>query len=294
MFHQLNRSFLSDSPTYGSHFHTWKDRDDVRPELAVQVEIMGRQFVYNFLKDAKHRLRPYWKFLLASETISPCAPADINPSAWEGVEDLCRRAKLSEDKIREVIKELKEQHEDQGEWDRATRRDCKANLLRFYRDRLQDDRGVRFGNANTFAQIVFSIHYASSVIESFFSKTKYIKNKHRASMTDELASATLHLQQLKVLIDAEKLQNSDTLATDFQRALNYIETNLTALREKYVDKPVVKKFENENGVLREYRGHISSLDWSRVDGEYLFHVVYDSDSDEEDMELWEVRKYVRD
>ena len=27
-----------------------------------------------------------------------------------------------------------------------------------------------------------------------------------------------------------------------------------------------------------------------VDGCFLFHVVYDSDSDEEDMELWEVKK----
>ena len=189
---------LSDSPTYGSHFEAWKQRPDVSDELTVQVEVMGRKYVYNFLTNAKYRLRPYWKFLLASETISPCAPAEIHPSAWEGVKDLCKRAKLSEAKIREVIRELKEQHEEQVEWDRAERRDYKSNLLRFYRERLKIDRGVRFGNANLFAQIVFSIHYVSSAIETYFSKTKYIKNKHRSSMTDELASATLHLQQLRV------------------------------------------------------------------------------------------------
>ena len=294
MFRQLNRTFLSASPTYGLHFHAWKERDDVSPDLVVQVEIMGRQYVHNFLTNAKFRLRPYWKFLLASETVSPCAPAVISPSAWEGVEDLCKRAKLSVDKIHKVIDELKQQHDAQREWNRADVRDCKSNLLRFYRDRLKTDRGVRFGNANVFAQIVFSIHYVSSCIETFFSKTKYIKNKHRSSMTDELASATLHLQQLKVLIDAEKLESTDSLFIDFQRAIEYLEDSLDQLRSKYVDKPIVKNFEDGDGTLREYRGHISSIDWSRIDGNYLFHVVYDSDSDEEDMELWEIQKYVRD
>ena len=229
MFRQLNRTFLSESPTYGSHFYAWKQRDDVSPELVVQVEVMGRQYVYNFLTDVKFRLRPYWKFILASETVSPCAPAEISPSAWEGVEDLCKRAKLSADRIHQVIDELKLQHDEQHEWDRADVRHCKSNLLCFYRDRLETDGGVRYGNANVFAQIVFSIHYVSSAIETFFSKTKYIKNKYRSSMTDELSSATLHLQQLKVLIDAEKLQPSDSLVIDFNRAIEYLESSLDQL-----------------------------------------------------------------
>ena len=50
-----------------------------------------------------------------------------------------------------------------------------------------------------------------------------------------------------------------------------------------MDKSVIKTFRRDgDGTLREYRGHISSIDWSRVDGNYVFHVVYDSDSDEED------------
>ena len=37
--------------------------------------------------------------------------------------------------------------------------------------------------------------------------------------------------------------------------------------------------------------HVTSLDWSREDGSYMFHVVYDSDTDEEDMGLWDVEQY---
>ena len=294
MFRQLDHSFLSDEPSYGPYFQAWKERADATPELTNQIEVMGRRYVYYFLKDTKYRLRPYWKFILASETINPCAPATIAPSAWEGVQDLCRRASLSADKTRKVIDELKQQHDEAAEWNRAKDRFCKSNLLRFYRDRLETDGGTKYGNANVFAQIVFSIYYVSSAIETYFSKTRYIKNKHRSRMSDELSSATLHLQQLRVLIHAEQLQPSDSMMIDLERAINYLESSLDNLRRKYVDKRIVKNFDEGDGTVRQYSGCISSVDWSRTDGTHLFHVVYDSDSDEEDMELWEVKKYIRD
>ena len=111
-------------------------------------------------------------------------------------------------------------------------------------------------------------------------------------MRDGLASATLHIQQLRSYIDNEKLQPSDSLVLDFQRALDHLENSLEDLRSKYLNTRVLKNFEDEDtGEVRGYSGTVTSLDWSRAEGSYMFHVVYDSDSDEEDMDLWEVEKY---
>ena len=114
-------------------------------------------------------------------------------------------------------------------------------------------------------------------------------------MRDELASATLHIQQLRSYIHHEQLQPSDSLVLDFQRALDHLENSLDDLREKYVNTRVVKNFRDDTtGEVRGFAGCVTSLDWSRDDGCFLFHVVYDSDSDEEDMELWEMKKYESD
>ena len=103
---------------------------------------------------------------------------------------------------------------------------------------------------------------------------------------------TLHIQQLRSYIDSEKLQPSDSLVLDFQRALDHLENSLEDLRVKYLNTRVVKNFKDDNtGEVRGFSGSVTSLDWSRGHGCYMFHVVYDSDSDEEDMDLWEVENY---
>lgn len=147
-------------------------------ELDEQVQLMGRQYVYQFLKDAKHRLQPYWSLLLASETINPCMPSRISPSAWEGVKDLCRRVQMDADRIVNTIKELKLQHQSAEEWCRAEVRNCQSNLLKFYHDRLTIDtaEGVQpeYPLANEFATMIFSLHYVSSSVETYFSKTRSV------------------------------------------------------------------------------------------------------------------------
>ena len=40
--------------------------------------------------------------------------------------------------------------------------------------------------------------------------------------------------------------------------------------------------------MRPYRGRCTDTFFSREDGHYLCHVGYDSDSDSEDMEQWEI------
>ena len=146
--------------------------------------------------------------------------------------------------------------------------------------------------ANIFATLIFSLQFVSACIETYFSKTRYIKNINRSRLSDELASATLHVQQLRTLYNVEHLQSSDTLVLDFQSALNHVENSLKDLQEKYMDTRIVKNFEDvDTKTVRAYTGTIDRVDWSKGDGCYLFHVVYDSDSDDEDLELWEVKKY---
>ena len=59
-----------------------------------------------------------------------------------------------------------------------------------------------------------------------------------------------------------------------------------------MDTRVVKNFEDAvTKTVRAYTGTVNGVNWSKGDGCYLFHVVYDSDSDDEDLELWEVKKY---
>ena len=122
---------------------------------------------------------------------------------------------------------------------------------------------------------------------------RYIKSVTRSRLRDVLASATLHLQQLRNYIDVENLQPTDSLVLDFQRALDHVENSLDDLRRKYLNTPILKNFQDDSiDSVRGYKGSIVSLDWSREDGCYLFHVEYDSDSDTEDMELWKVKKYI--
>ena len=43
--------------------------------------------------------------------------------------------------------------------------------------------------------------------------------------------------------------------------------------------------------VRDFKGTVTSIEFSRAEGCHLFHVEYDSDSDDEDMELWEVKQF---
>ena len=132
-------------------------------------------------------------------------------------------------------------------------------------------------------------------MESYFSKTKHAKRINRASLRDELATATLHLQQLRVLHNVEKLQTFNSLSLDLERALEYVENSITQLRERYIDVKIVKPFFDDSiQAVRDYEGHVTAVEFVRDEGHHLFHIEYDSDSDDEDMELWEVKTYVRE
>ena len=234
---------------------------------------------------------------MVMETIIPCVPmgSRVNRAAWEGVEDLVRRCMNGIDP-KQVVHQLKMQQLQAEEWSVPEVNSCTKNLLRFYHDRLKsckhNSKPTPYPLADEFARLVFSLHVASSVIETYFSKTKYIKSLHRASMRDSLSTATLHVQQLRSYMDPDVVETISTLDIDLTAALSTIEHDVERLREKYLDAEVSKNFHDE--VLRQvrpYKGRCTDVFYSRTEGQYLFHVVYDSDSDDEDYELWEIAKY---
>ena len=234
------------------------------------------------------------------EIINPCPPmgSSGNLAAWEGVEDLVRRCMKDVDP-KDVVEQLKEQQEHAEEWSVPEVNACTSNLLRYYHDRLQsykdNNKPQQYPLADEYARLIFSLHVASSVIETYFSKTKFIKSLHRASLRDALSTATLHVQQLRSYLNEDVLETISTLGIDLNSALSTIEHDVGKLRDKYVGKRVSKNFKDarRGGVVRPYKGECTDVFFSKDDGHYLFHVSFDSDSDDEDMEEWEIKKYLK-
>ena len=77
----------------------------------------------------------------------------------------------------------------------GTERRIHSNLLKLYADRVTtNDR--RFPLSSEFTQIVFVVKVSSADIETYFSRTKYMKNLYRSKLQDDLASATLQVSSV--------------------------------------------------------------------------------------------------
>ena len=298
LFKCLNRTFLSDAPSFGQHFNKWLSRDEVTEDMGNQVKAMGRQFVYAFLDNLRFRYQPYWTTIMAMETINPCAPHRLSPDVWVGVKDLVRRCLDENINPDDVVEELQRQHEEAENWCLAEVKACTSNLLRYYHERLQtfkdNNQSPKYPLADKFARLVFSLHVASAIIETYFSKTKYIKNLHRSSMRDSLSSATLHVQQLRPYVDQDIIEVIHDMDIDKTTALSCAEHDLEQLREKYVNKRISKRFQDDKdeGNVRPFKGTVTDVFYDQSEGHHLFHITYDSDSDDEEMEQWEVSTHI--
>jgi len=212
-------------------------------------------------------------------------------SARDAAKDLCIRAGMSEVKAAATVRELDKQRAAYSRASAASERRMYSNLLQFYGERKQA--GVsRFPLCEEYAQIVFSIHVASAVIETYFSKTKYIKNKHRPRLSDKSAAASLHLASLKTSTPNVLQRNRET-EIDFRAAWKTGEDDEDDLKDKYVGKRVCKNFENEEtGEMTPYSGTITHVHFVQDTSQYMMHVSYDDDDDSEDYEEYEVKEYL--
>ena len=123
----------------------------------------------------------------------------------------------------------------------AVERRIHNNLLLFYAERKSAGPS-KFPLCDEFAQLVFSIHVASAVVETYFSKTKYIKNKHRSKLNDQSASASLHLVE-STPSASEILTNDRGSHINVSAAWETHEGDEDDMRMKYVGKRVRKNFE---------------------------------------------------
>ena len=275
-------------------FREWRDKSEMsctnrrsHEKMLQQIKIRGRRFVFNFLTSMRRRLRPYWAILMACELANPCSPAGISDSAWDAVKDLCKRAGMSPTKIPYVVDEIKAQRVHYSRSSPAVEYRMQTNLLKFYADRIQSgDR--RFPLCNEFAQIVFSIKVSSADIETYFSRTKYVKNIHRARLRDDVVSSTLHVCKTKKTRDKDALTVYDG-SHDVTAAWKVDEGGQEDLTKKYVGGKVSKTFVDLRGVERAFIGEITHVHFVQSEAQYMMHVSYLSDSDSEDMEEWQVK-----
>ena len=111
-------------------------------------------------------------------------------------------------------------------------------------------------------------------------------------MWDDLSSVSLHVQQLRRYMNEDMFETVSSLGIDLDMELSTIDHDLKELQSKYVGKRVSKDFNDvdRGGDVRPYKDSCTDAFYSREDGHYLFHVSYDSDSDSEDIEQWEISK----
>ena len=298
-FDEMNDLFLGPSPDFGRHYQEWKSRgddgNDNEKTLRKNIENMGQRFAQTFLKDVKYRVQPYWSLLMACELANPASPKHVSPMAWDGVRDLMKRTgKFTQVEIDATVKNLSDQRKYYSRTSAAAEHRMSENLLKFYHDRFQSsNREHQFALCDEFFRLVSSLHVSSAVIESLFSKTKYIKQKHRSSLSDETVSATMHLRDVpsppvEVLTD----RNPDPFC-----AIRLSRQTQDDYREKYVGKEIQKSFVDPDGDgvdTKLYRGVITDVVRGESKGvhKWLMHVEYESDSDEEDLEEYEIKRYM--
>ena len=210
-FDEMNEMFLSESANFGRHYQAWTERGDApdddhvgddEMQLRRDIERIGKKFVHDFVTNVRYRFQPYWPLLMACEMANPCSPKQVSPAAWTAAKDLMMRTgKWTVQEADVTVKNLKTQRRRYARASVAEERRMSGNLLKFYHDRYvlsqQTGEDHDFTLCDEYFRLVASLHVSSSVVESYFSRTKYIKNKHRSLLSDKTVSATMHLREMQ-------------------------------------------------------------------------------------------------
>ena len=273
-FDSINTMFLDDTATFGHRFNEWMDCHDA-PEhqgLVEQLKLMGRAFLHTLLQRVRYRIQPYWKCIMGLELVNPCSPHRISKYAWEGLRDLLKRAGFNGPQIIEAMNGLKLQRRQAARWTMSQIKHCNRNVLAWYKEAQSADSSLEQSVGYEVAhQLVFSLHQASAIIETFFSKTAYIKSKTRKSMSDSTVAKVLHVSQTPESEDVEMLL-PDPITIDVTAATKRTENDLDVLRGKYLGRKLARSF-NVDGESVTYTGVIDKVFWEMELNKYMFHVV---------------------
>lgn len=236
---------------------------------------------------------------MALELVNPCSPRSVSPNAWEGAKDLMRRAGFNDDKIDDAITQLKRQRRKTSRWSAPEINICTKNCLNYYRQRRKESLGkVKtaqvWTDAEDYGRVVFSLHVASAIIETFFSKTKYIQSKTRMRMLVSTIDSVMYLTQTPPNTDVERLMK-EPVSIDVSSAAIRTESDINDLERKYLHREVERNFvvdeDDEDQPEQMCTGVIDKIYWSHKCNRFLFHVTYEDD-DEEELYIHEVRMFI--
>ena len=132
----------------------------------------------------------------AMELIDPMAPAYIPDGTWERVEDICNRYNLSYVNVQSEIRRMRDDAVDLSLQEITM---CKANLLKFYRDKYLSSSEERCCiHLNSYARVIFHLPYETVQIESLFSFIimNYNKDKKRARLDDNSIESVIHTRDI--------------------------------------------------------------------------------------------------
>ena len=181
----------------------------------------------------------YSQWILVMEIINPCEPHRLSPvpccvgrseglvlTSWNGGRSTSKCGTR-----------FKNSHECVGVWQKWSPV-CTNNLLRYYHDRLAADKeeGKQPDHSfvNNFAMIVFSLHVVSSVIKTYFSKTKYIKNQYRSRLSDSLTTATYIYNNCETTMTFKFWNNLHTCVSIFNKRSSVSRTIWTIYSQNIV------------------------------------------------------------
>ena len=144
-----------------------------KDDLVKEIDKLGHIFATKLVDSIGVRFAPYMGYYHAMELIDPTAPANIPDGTWERVEDICNRYNLSYVNVRSEIRRMRDDAVDLSLHELTM---CKANLLKFYRDKyLSSSAEKRYIHLDSYARVVFQLPFETVLIESLFSIMNYNK-----------------------------------------------------------------------------------------------------------------------
>ena len=166
-------------PDYPEVYRKWRDtmknQAVGKDDLVKEIDKLGHIFATKLVDSIDVRFAPYMGYYHAMELIDPTAPANIPDGTWERVKDICNRYNLSYVNVRSEIRRMRDDAVDLSLQELTM---CKANLLKFYRDKyLSSSAEKRCIHLDSYARVVFQLPFETVLIKSLFSIMNYNKDK---------------------------------------------------------------------------------------------------------------------
>ena len=139
-----------------------KNQAVCKDDLVKEMDKLGHIFATKLVDSIDVRFAPYMGYCHVMEIIDPTAPANIPDGTWERVEDICNRYNLSYVNVRSEIRRMRDDAVDLSLQELTM---CKANLLKFYRDKYLSSSAEKCCiHLDSYACVVFQLPFETVLI----------------------------------------------------------------------------------------------------------------------------------